>query len=89
MVFLNQIDVALFEILSGNHQMGMVLVWIGIICAKFLIYVIPVHLCVLWFFSGYMERRVALSICVSICAALFLVILFLLFIFVHVRLFQV
>nr|CDP79909.1 putative membrane-associated phosphatase [Bartonella schoenbuchensis] len=71
MVFLNQIDVALFEILSGNHQMGMVLVWIGIICAKFLIYVIPVHLFVLWFCSGYRERRVALSICVSICAALF------------------
>ncbi|WP_455479777.1 undecaprenyl-diphosphatase [Bartonella sp. B23] len=72
MDFLNRIDVAFFEMLAGNHQLWSVLVLFGIFCAKFLIYIIPIHLCALWFCGGNMERRAALSICVSICAALFL-----------------
>ncbi|WP_336279038.1 undecaprenyl-diphosphatase [Bartonella sp. CB175] len=71
MSFLNKIDVALFEVLSSNHQSWSILVPFGIFCAKFLIYSIPIHLCVLWFCGENMERRVVLSICVSICAALF------------------
>ncbi|MCL6229521.1 undecaprenyl-diphosphatase [Bartonella bilalgolemii] len=70
MSFLNQIDIILFEMLADNCQTGLVLVWFGIICAKFLVYIIPIHLCVLWFCGGYTERRVALSIGVSICVAL-------------------
>ncbi|EJF94304.1 undecaprenyl-diphosphatase [Bartonella taylorii] len=72
MNFLNRVDVVLFQMLAGNHQSWSVLVAFSIFCAKFLIYVIPLHLCVLWFYDGNMEqRRVALSICVSICVSLF------------------
>lgn len=67
-----QIDGALFEMLSGNHQTWSVLVWFGIICAKFLIYIIPLHIFILWFCGGYRERRVVLSICTSICFVFFL-----------------
>ncbi|WP_336287869.1 MULTISPECIES: undecaprenyl-diphosphatase [unclassified Bartonella] len=72
MDFLNQIDSALFKMLAGNYQSWSILVLIGIFCAKFLIYVIPAHLCMLWFCGKIMERCVALSICVSICMALFI-----------------
>ncbi|BBL53549.1 hypothetical protein MF1_08070 [Bartonella quintana] len=72
MDFLNQIDVALFEMFVGNHQSWSVLVLFSIFCAKFLIYIIPIHLWVLWFCGGDRERRVGLSICVSICASLFI-----------------
>ncbi|EJF80718.1 hypothetical protein MCO_00232 [Bartonella sp. DB5-6] len=73
MNFLNRIDVALFQMLAGNHQSWSVLVAFSIFCAKFLIYVIPLHLCVLWFSGGTIEpRRIALSICVSICVSLFI-----------------
>ncbi|WP_017196340.1 undecaprenyl-diphosphatase [Bartonella birtlesii] len=72
MDFFNQIDVALFQMLAGNHQSWSVLVLFSIFCAKFLIYVIPLHLCALWFCGEIIERRVALSICVSICMALFI-----------------
>ncbi|GAA5103842.1 undecaprenyl-diphosphatase [Bartonella jaculi] len=71
MDFLNQIDVALFEMFAGNHQSWSILVLFSIFCAKFLIYIIPLHLLVLWFCGKNMERRVVLSICVSICTALF------------------
>ncbi|WP_208435221.1 undecaprenyl-diphosphatase [Bartonella phoceensis] len=70
MDFFNRIDVALFGILTGNHQSWSVLVLFSIFCAKFLIYIIPLHLFTLWFCGENMERRVALSICVSICMAL-------------------
>ncbi|MCZ2203792.1 undecaprenyl-diphosphatase [Bartonella sp. A05] len=72
MDFLTQIDRVLFEMIADNHQLWSVFVWFGIFCAKFLIYIIPVHLCVLWFCGGGMNRRVVLSICVSSCIALFL-----------------
>ncbi|WP_438721997.1 undecaprenyl-diphosphatase [Bartonella rochalimae] len=67
---LHQIDIALFEMLAKSNQMDLIFVWFGIICAKFLIYIIPIHLCVLWFCGGCTERRVALSIGLSICVAL-------------------
>ncbi|MCZ2328554.1 undecaprenyl-diphosphatase [Bartonella sp. F02] len=70
MDFLSQIDMALFEILSGNCELWSVFIWVGIICAKFLIYILPLHLCALWFCGGYRERQVTLSICISICIAL-------------------
>ncbi|UTO28910.1 undecaprenyl-diphosphatase [Bartonella harrusi] len=69
---LNQIDVALFEMLAGNHQSWPVLILFSIFCAKFLIYIIPLHLCVLWFCGQEKERRVALSIVMSICVSLFI-----------------
>ncbi|EJF85679.1 undecaprenyl-diphosphatase [Candidatus Bartonella washoeensis] len=72
MDFLNQIDVALFKMFAGTHQSWSVLVLFSIFCAKFLIYIIPLHLVVLWFCGGDGERRVVLSICVSVCAALFI-----------------
>ncbi|MET3560224.1 undecaprenyl-diphosphatase [Bartonella japonica] len=72
MNFLNQIDTAFFEMLSGNHQSWSILILFSIFCAKFLIYIIPIHLCVLWFCGENRERRVVLSICVSICTALFI-----------------
>ncbi|WP_345118457.1 undecaprenyl-diphosphatase [Bartonella pachyuromydis] len=72
MDFLNQIDIELLGILTGNHQSWSVLVLFSIFCAKFLIYIIPLHLCALWFCGEQMERRVALSICVSIGVALFI-----------------
>lgn len=73
MDFLSQVDIVLFEMISGNHQSwSSVLVWLSIFWAKFLIYIIPVHLCGLWFCGGYMNRCVVLSICVSMCTALFL-----------------
>ncbi|WP_317993043.1 undecaprenyl-diphosphatase [Bartonella gliris] len=72
MDLLNQIDAALFEMLAGNHQSWSVLVLLSIFCAKFLIYIIPLHLFALWFCDGVMGRRVVLSICVSICTALFI-----------------
>ncbi|EJF75195.1 undecaprenyl-diphosphatase [Bartonella alsatica] len=72
MIFLNQIDAALFEMFAGNHQSWSLLVLFSIFCAKFLIYIVPIHLFVLWFSGGEMERRVVLSICVAICAALFI-----------------
>ncbi|WP_019219675.1 undecaprenyl-diphosphatase [Bartonella florencae] len=71
MDFLNRIDVALLGIFTGNHQSWSILVLFSIFCAKFLIYIIPLHLCALWFCGENMERRVALSISVSICMALF------------------
>ncbi|AQX27807.1 MULTISPECIES: undecaprenyl-diphosphatase [unclassified Bartonella] len=71
MNFLHQIDVVLFEMLANNHQTWLALIWFGIICAKFLIYIIPIHLCVLWFCGRYTGRCVVLSICVSICVTLF------------------
>ncbi len=71
MDFFNQIDVALFGIFSGNHQSCSILVLFSIFCAKFLIYIIPIHLSILWFCGRNMERRVVLSICTSICIALF------------------
>ncbi|WP_455477442.1 undecaprenyl-diphosphatase [Bartonella sp. B41] len=72
MDFLNQIDASLFEVLSGNYQSWSISVLFGIFCAKFLIYIIPIHLFVLWFCGQEMERRVVLSICASIGMALFL-----------------
>ncbi|WP_336294120.1 undecaprenyl-diphosphatase [Bartonella sp. CB169] len=72
MGFLNQVDVTLLKMISGSHQSWSVLVWFGIFCAKFLIYIIPVHLCALWFCGKNMTRRLVLSICVSICVALFI-----------------
>ncbi|MBB5073613.1 undecaprenyl-diphosphatase [Bartonella callosciuri] len=72
MDFLNQIDSALFEMFAGNHQSWSGLILFSIFCAKFLIYIIPLHLCALWFCGENLERRVALSICVSICIALFI-----------------
>lgn len=72
MDFLNRIDIALLEIFTGNPQSWSVLVLLSIFCAKFLIYIIPLHLCMLWFCGEQMERRVALSICTSICMALFI-----------------
>ncbi|ATP12139.1 hypothetical protein BHOIPH791_03040 [Bartonella henselae] len=72
MDFLNQIDVALFEMFASHHQSWSVLVLFSVFCAKFLIYIIPLHLCALWFCGGDRERRVVLSICVSICMALFI-----------------
>ncbi|AGF74340.1 putative membrane-associated phosphatase [Bartonella australis AUST/NH1] len=72
MAFLDQIDVAFLEMLAGSHQTWTILAMFGIFCAKFLIYIVPVHLCILWFCGGYAERRVALSICTSICFSLFL-----------------
>ncbi|WP_332066104.1 undecaprenyl-diphosphatase [Bartonella sp. CB189] len=71
MEFLNQIDITLFEVLSGNHRSWSVLVLFGIFCAKFLIYIIPMHLCILWFCGSVMERHIVLSICTSIGMALF------------------
>ncbi|WP_212112073.1 undecaprenyl-diphosphatase [Bartonella queenslandensis] len=88
MDFLNQIDVTLFEILVGNHQSWSILVLFSIFCAKFLIYVIPLHFCVLWFCGGERERCVVLSICMSICIALFIGYLISLFYF-HPRPFVV
>ncbi|WP_455481137.1 undecaprenyl-diphosphatase [Bartonella sp. B12(2025)] len=72
MDFLNRIDIALLKIFAGTHQSWSVLVLFGIFCAKFLIYVIPIHLCALWFCGENTERRLVLSICVSICMALFI-----------------
>ncbi len=72
MDFLNQIDIALLGILTGNHQSWSALILLSIFCAKFLIYIIPLHLCVLWFCGEKKERQVALSICLSICTALFI-----------------
>ncbi|WP_019220468.1 undecaprenyl-diphosphatase [Bartonella senegalensis] len=72
MDFLNQIDVALFGMFAGHHQSWSVLVLLSIFCAKFLIYIIPLHLCTLWFCGGERERRVVLSTCVSIFMALFI-----------------
>ncbi|GAA5093977.1 undecaprenyl-diphosphatase [Bartonella acomydis] len=72
MDFFNRIDVALLGILAGNHQSWSVLVLFSIFCAKFLIYIVPLHLCALWFCGGNIERHVALSICISICIALFI-----------------
>ncbi|MBB4076087.1 undecaprenyl-diphosphatase [Bartonella fuyuanensis] len=69
---LNQIDVTLFKMFAGNHQSWSILVLFSIFCAKFLIYVIPLHLCVLWFYGRERERCGVLSICVSICVALFI-----------------
>ncbi|WP_273723849.1 undecaprenyl-diphosphatase [Bartonella sp. AU18XJBT] len=71
MDFLNQIDVTLFKMFVGNHQAWSIVVSFSIFCAKFLIYIIPLHLCALWFCGGKRERGVVLSICMSICAALF------------------
>ncbi|WP_455482403.1 undecaprenyl-diphosphatase [Bartonella sp. B35(2025)] len=71
MDFLNQVDSKLFEMLAGNHQSWSILILFSICCAKFLIYIIPIHLCMLWFCGTEMERRVALSICISIFTALF------------------
>ncbi|WP_455478466.1 undecaprenyl-diphosphatase [Bartonella sp. B10] len=72
MDFLNQIDVAIFEMLVGDHQSGSILVLFSICCAKFLIYIIPIHLCILWFCGEEMERCVVLSICVGIGTSLFI-----------------
>ncbi|MGF7156727.1 undecaprenyl-diphosphatase [Bartonella heixiaziensis] len=88
MDFLNQIDVALFEMFAGNHQSWPVLVLFSIFCAKFLIYIIPLHLFILWFCCEVKERRVVLSICVSIFTALFIGYLISLFYF-HPRPFVV
>ncbi|WP_375641499.1 MULTISPECIES: undecaprenyl-diphosphatase [unclassified Bartonella] len=71
MDFLNQIDVTLFKMFVDDHQAWSIVISFSIFCAKFLIYIIPLHLCALWFCGGERERRVALSICMSICAALF------------------
>ncbi|WP_019223862.1 undecaprenyl-diphosphatase [Bartonella rattaustraliani] len=72
MDFFYQIDAAFFEMLVGSHQSWSVLILFSIFCAKFLIYIIPIHLCVLWFCGEKRERCVVLSICVSICMALFI-----------------
>ncbi|WP_455475633.1 undecaprenyl-diphosphatase [Bartonella sp. B17] len=72
MDFLTQIDVALFKILAGDHQSWPILVFLGIFCAKFLIYIVPIHLFMLWFCCENIERQLVLSICVSICTALFM-----------------
>ncbi|WP_039759866.1 undecaprenyl-diphosphatase [Bartonella queenslandensis] len=88
MDFLNQIDVTLFKMLVGNHQSWSIFVLLSIFCAKFLIYIIPLHLCVLWFCGGEKERCVVLSICISTCIALFIGYLISLFYF-HPRPFVV
>ncbi|MET3589445.1 undecaprenyl-diphosphatase [Bartonella silvatica] len=72
MDFLNQVDAALFEMLVNHHQSWWGLVFFSIFCAKFLIYIIPLHLFVLWFCGKNMERHVALSICVSVGVSLFI-----------------
>ncbi|MBX4336044.1 undecaprenyl-diphosphatase [Bartonella raoultii] len=72
MNILNQIDITLLQSVTGNEQSWAILVLFSIFCAKFLIYIIPIHLCALWFLGTNMERRVVLSICVSICTALFI-----------------
>ncbi|WP_455474518.1 undecaprenyl-diphosphatase [Bartonella sp. B30(2025)] len=71
MDFLNRIDVTLLEMLVGSSQSRSILIVFGIFCAKFLIYIIPIHLFVLWFCGKERERRSVLSICVSTFMALF------------------
>ncbi|WP_336276272.1 undecaprenyl-diphosphatase [Bartonella sp. CB178] len=72
MDFIGHVDTELFGVLARNSQSREVFAFFGIFCAKFLIYIIPIHLCLLWFCGGNTERRTTLSICVSICAALFI-----------------
>ncbi|MFT4347222.1 undecaprenyl-diphosphatase [Bartonella ancashensis] len=67
-----QIDVILFKTLAGDYQTWPVFAFWGILCAKFLVYSIPLHLVFLWFCGGRAERYVVLSVCASIAMALFL-----------------
>lgn len=72
MDLLNQMDTALFKMIAGNSQTWSAFMWFGIFCAKYLIYIIPIHLLVLWFCGGAVERRAAFSIFLSVCIGLVL-----------------
>lgn len=70
MAFLEQIDIALFHFLVATPQTSTLIAYFGIICAKFLIYFIPFHLLIMWFFGGRGERQTALSVVVAVAIGL-------------------
>lgn len=70
MLFLEQLDIGLFNVLVASKQTPTLLIWFGIICAKLFIYIIPLHLLILWFFGGRIERQTALSIVISVAVGL-------------------
>lgn len=70
MGFIQQLDVGVFNILVAGHQTPAIISWFGIICAKFLIYFIPLHLLVFWFLGKRIERQTAVAIVLSVFVGL-------------------
>ena len=72
MAFLENIDILIFNFFAATPQTPTLIAYLGIVCAKFLIYFIPFHLIILWFLGGRGERQAALSIVISVAVALLL-----------------
>lgn len=72
MNFLIEMDNTLYQMIAGNGHSWPLAVWFGVFCAKVLIYMIPLHLIILWLCGGVVERRAALTIVISACIALVL-----------------
>ncbi|WP_295897123.1 undecaprenyl-diphosphatase [uncultured Bartonella sp.] len=70
MAFLNEIDILLFNFFAATLQTPTLVAYFGIICAKFLIYFIPLHLIILWLVGGRGERQTALAIVVAVAIGL-------------------
>ncbi|WP_297322248.1 undecaprenyl-diphosphatase [uncultured Bartonella sp.] len=71
MAFFEQIDIALFHFFVATPHTPTLIVYFGIICAKFLIYFIPLHLVILWLLGGRGERQTALAIVIAVAIGLF------------------
>lgn len=72
MEFLAHLDEALFVFLTAKPDTAVLLNIFGVFCAKFLIYMIPLHLVVLWFCGKVIDRRAALAILLAAGLALLL-----------------
>lgn len=72
MAFFEQIDIALFHFFVATFHTPTLIIYFGIICAKFLIYFIPLHLVILWFLGGRGERQTALAIVIGVAIGLLL-----------------
>ncbi|EJF90662.1 undecaprenyl-diphosphatase [Bartonella tamiae] len=70
MNFLEHIDNQLFMLITADQNTWTVISWVGIFCAKYLIYFIPLHLIVLWLLGGEIERRAAIAVLIAVVVGL-------------------
>jgi len=66
------LDITVLQSLVGSQQSPTVFVCFGILAAKALIYLIPIHLIILWFYGSVEERRAVITIVEAIIIGLIL-----------------
>lgn len=66
------LDTTILQTLVGSLQSPTVFLWFGIFAAKALIYLIPIHLVILWFYGSAQERRAVFTIFAAIISGLIL-----------------